>query len=1069
MGLLSGYLYRRSFTLSRASGSVSNYQMRLLVGESSGSFSSEVYSNNTTWDALNTGWSNTTARYIFPGSDIIGSANHIKIKLTRYTSDWSFSKMYIGEKATSGDAYDFASTPRQVTFSSGQAGGTVTSSGLTSDPIPFRVDKHKDYIISIYFSSYSEPPKKDTAASGYALYYKEGDDAATVDASGYSASASNGKKHFVEKIYGYSVHCGGLCKSDFSDLRFTKSDGTTLLDYWIESVAGTTPNQLATVWIEFDSIGTTDTIFYMYYGNASATAVSNASNTFVFFDHFDSGSEPNVDNWYHFADNGSETVSESIFTITGHASYNAWGCKQKYGTNYSFRMRAKVPGDGTYGTDSGIGIDDRSDDGTYVGTGFDQARLNLGISKSWTTSREGTPYSPERTDMVTDYSIVDISRNGSSNVKFYINDSLKLTSSTYVPLDTMGFFFYTDHASQLIYVDWVAVRKYETTEPVWGTWGGTELLTSSSTTPTISKIMGVSSSSLSKFMGVQLSSIKKIFGKEYSGSVLSYGIWNPNDKGSNITVTNKNLTAIGNGSWHTIRTTIAKTSGKYYCEMIPNNSNNGEYCIVGVAGPDASLTSYIGNNNYSWGWWGKSGQPTYYHNASPSNHIYSFTNNDVLMIAIDIDNHKLWFGKNGTWNGSPAGDPANGLYAVYSDLDVASYYFAASLQYTNSSMMINCGQIPFVYTPPSGFSALTAPPSWFSTYDQTGSWTYENNGANMNFRMIYSGSEMNMSGSKIRLTIKAHNTQNQYIGGVSIGERNGSTIGMISVPTRVTFDGGNSDVTILAGVDKVSDEIDFEIDETKQYLVHVFHNAGASSYYAYAYTGGRYYIVSNNDDTMVQTPTGYNTSQVSGYTGFISKIEVYSATPTSYATWNPNDKGSSITLSNKNNVATKSGSNSDYTNSGIRSTIGKSSGKWYFEYVYTEDGGSNWPVVGVGNLSANMSDHVGSDTNSWGIYAQDGYKYHNDVGSSYGTSFVQGDIIGVALDMDNGKVWFSKNGTWMNSGDPAAGTNEAFSGLTGTIYAFIVVHQPSSIWTANFGATGLTYTPPSGFKSGLYS
>jgi len=88
---------------------------------------------------------------------------------------------------------------------------------------------------------------------------------------------------------GEDVDCGGLCLSTFNDIRFTKSDGTTLLDYWIESISGTTPNQLATIWIEFDSIGTSATTFYMYYGNAEATAVSNGANTFIVFDDFERG------------------------------------------------------------------------------------------------------------------------------------------------------------------------------------------------------------------------------------------------------------------------------------------------------------------------------------------------------------------------------------------------------------------------------------------------------------------------------------------------------------------------------------------------------------------------------------------------------------------------------------------------------------------------------------------------------------------------------------------------------------------------------------------------------------
>jgi predicted GH43/DUF377 family glycosyl hydrolase len=65
---------------------------------------------------------------------------------------------------------------------------------------------------------------------------------------------------------GENVDCDSHCRSDFDDLRFTTADGTTLLDHSFESITGASPNRLATVWIEFDSIGTTPTNFYMYYG-----------------------------------------------------------------------------------------------------------------------------------------------------------------------------------------------------------------------------------------------------------------------------------------------------------------------------------------------------------------------------------------------------------------------------------------------------------------------------------------------------------------------------------------------------------------------------------------------------------------------------------------------------------------------------------------------------------------------------------------------------------------------------------------------------------------------------------
>ncbi|MFA6028048.1 MAG: DUF2341 domain-containing protein [Patescibacteria group bacterium] len=77
-------------------------------------------------------------------------------------------------------------------------------------------------------------------------------------------------------------------QADFDDIRFTSSDGTTLLDYWIETKTDSTS---ATIWLEVPTIPASSfATIYMYYGYASAAAYSDISNTFVFGDDFDDGS-----------------------------------------------------------------------------------------------------------------------------------------------------------------------------------------------------------------------------------------------------------------------------------------------------------------------------------------------------------------------------------------------------------------------------------------------------------------------------------------------------------------------------------------------------------------------------------------------------------------------------------------------------------------------------------------------------------------------------------------------------------------------------------------------------------
>ncbi|MCK4529351.1 hypothetical protein KAW18_18460 [candidate division WOR-3 bacterium] len=182
-----------------------------------------------------------------------------------------------------------------------------------------------------------------------------------------------------------------------------------------------------------------------------------------------------------------------------------------------------------------------------------------------------------------------------------------------------------------------------------------------------------------------------------------------------------------------------------------------------------------------------------------------------------------------------------------------------------------------------------------------------------------------------------------------------------------------------------------------------------------------------------------------------------------YTTWNPEDKHADINLSNGNLTAT-SVSNSSR---GVRSVFGVSEGKWYWEITPgTLD--PNWSGLGVGNSSAILAGRVGGDANGY-AYVPDGKKRYSGIAVAYGNSYVNGDVIGVALDMNAGKIWWSKNGVWQASGDPAAGTNEAYSGISGTFYAMVSMDGSGHSFIANFGASALSYSVPNGFNPGLYS
>ena len=72
-----------------------------------------------------------------------------------------------------------------------------------------------------------------------------------------------------------------------------------------------------------------------------------------------------------------------------------------------------------------------------------------------------------------------------------------------------------------------------------------------------------------------------------------------------------------------------------------------------------------------------------------------------------------------------------------------------------------------------------------------------------------------------------------------------------------------------------------------------------------------------------------------------------------------------------------------------------------------------------------------------------------------------------ALDVDNSKIWWGKNGTWFASGDPVAGTNAGFTNVTGgTLFPSTGDGSTAGTFnnTLNFGQRPFAYTPPTGFK-----
>ncbi len=180
-----------------------------------------------------------------------------------------------------------------------------------------------------------------------------------------------------------------------------------------------------------------------------------------------------------------------------------------------------------------------------------------------------------------------------------------------------------------------------------------------------------------------------------------------------------------------------------------------------------------------------------------------------------------------------------------------------------------------------------------------------------------------------------------------------------------------------------------------------------------------------------------------------------------FATGNPLDySGTAPTLGNGNLSITSA----ELSDKPFRTTIAVSQGKWYMEYKCEKSGSDNDNHIGLWSAENSLtSNYVGYQLYSWGIFTANGNKRNNQSYDSYGSAIAQNDIVMIALDKDNGKIWWGKNGTWFASGNPATGSNEAFSNINTVVgsdgfvsFCFL----PQQKFSLNFG------NPPYSISSG---
>jgi len=187
-----------------------------------------------------------------------------------------------------------------------------------------------------------------------------------------------------------------------------------------------------------------------------------------------------------------------------------------------------------------------------------------------------------------------------------------------------------------------------------------------------------------------------------------------------------------------------------------------------------------------------------------------------------------------------------------------------------------------------------------------------------------------------------------------------------------------------------------------------------------------------------------------------------------FATLNTLFKAGAGTTTFSNGATTGQSPNSQGS-AGV-STLGVSSGKFYAEFKQSAESTANEGAIAVvdshyinQNLGLSSSGYLEYCVACWGLRDHSGGTFYSSggsrsTGSNQHANWSNGDILMVALDVDNNRVYFGKNGQWNASNTWSSATPSQYLTLDATgfegVYHFAVGDSSSGnnvTWQANFG------------------
>lgn len=282
------------------------------------------------------------------------------------------------------------------------------------------------------------------------------------------------------------LFCNSKCKTDFGDIRFTRSDGITLLDYWLESKID---SDNAVFWVEIaEDLSSSNATIYIYYGKMDARTASSGDNTFIFFDDFEDenvGDAPDLNKWITNGTDASDTIKvandtavcgnkileihESGDSILTYVISKEWTDSGTVAIGYRFRRDGDFTSWDWYVYDYIF----KEGSGNALVTCIIEASSNEFM---WYDDKMYHKFSPsiatsKDTWCTLEWKCLDESMvlnvNGTDTIGGY-------RSAFGNPRSFKPWFFAPKEVNRSAFVDNVYVRKYVSPEPSQGSWGNEE-------------------------------------------------------------------------------------------------------------------------------------------------------------------------------------------------------------------------------------------------------------------------------------------------------------------------------------------------------------------------------------------------------------------------------------------------------------------------------------------------------------------------------------------------------------------------------------------------------------------